>query len=342
MLSGGQSAQASRPLVLLFYDGYDRYARPGLVGSAYSHARRLARLAVRTLRRQQPRTGFYTWFLMLRQALERAGAEVRVNDFAAAQNRPHHPIGAAGFLTVLDRIDMLPNPRLIGPGVFSSPLEKPSLYADARNKLTLFTCDWQAATFRPSHGDRIRPWFGGFDVAAFADARHAPKAQDVLIYDKIYFNRDRCMEQTIAPFVRMLEARGQSYRILRYGEHHYSDYLSALRASRCMAFFAHQETQGMAYQECLASNVPIFAWDEGIWPSPIAAELGLGPIPCTSVPYFDERCGITFTTATMTDRWDGFFAALDKFAPRAFVADTLTLERSAQLYLAAYEEAGRR
>ena len=30
-----------------------------------------------------------------------------------------------------------------------------------------------------------------------------------------------------------------------------------LKSSRCMAFFAHSETQGMAYQQCLAMNVPI-------------------------------------------------------------------------------------
>src|SRR5262249_50861208 len=161
------------------------------------------RLALRTLRRQQPRTGFYTWFLMLRRALAHAGADVRVNDFATAQSRPQHPIGAAGVLTVLDHLHALPNPPLIGPRGFSSPLEKPGLYNDPRNRLTLFTCDWQAAIYRPAHGDRIRPWFGGYDVSTFADAKHAPKAQDVLIYDKIYFNRDVCLTRTITPFVKM-------------------------------------------------------------------------------------------------------------------------------------------
>ena len=63
----------ARPLVLLFYDGFERMAEPGLTGAAYSQARRFARLAYRTALRRQPRTGFYTWFLMLRRALERAG-----------------------------------------------------------------------------------------------------------------------------------------------------------------------------------------------------------------------------------------------------------------------------
>lgn len=328
----------ARPLVLLFYDGFERKAAPGLAGAAYSHARRFARLAYRTALRKQPRTGFYTWFLMLRRALERVGCRVLVNDFAAAVRAPEHPIGIAGFPSVLDKVANLPNPRLLGPGLYSSPLENPALFDDPRNRLMLHTCDWIAAVFEPYQRGRIRPWFGGFDVADFPDARQLPKRWDVLIYDKIYFDRDEVYERTIGPFMRMLEARGLSYKVLRYGQHHYSDYLASLRASRCMAFFAHSETQGMAYQECLASNVPIFAWDEGIWANPMAGDLGRGPIACTSVPYFDERCGRRFKIADMQEAWDGFYAALDTYEPRRFIADVLTLEKSAELYLAAYGE----
>ncbi len=329
-----------RPEVLLFYDGYERRAQPGALGGAQSQARRFARLAYRTALRKQPRTGFYTWFLMLVRALHDADVRVRVNDFAAARRNPAAPIGAAGYPSVFDKIADLPNPRLIGPGVFTTPLEFPNLFEDQRNKLTLFTCDWHAGIFRPWYGDHIRPWFGGFDVNAFADARGAEKQFDVLIYDKIYFDRDRAYAETIAPFIEMLTARGLSYKVLRYGAHHYSDYLRAIRASRCMAFFAHQETQGMAYQECLASNLPIFAWNEGVWLDPNAAKLGLGTIACTSVPYFDERCGVTFTAATMRERWDPFYADLARYEPRAFVADRLSLAESAKLYLNAYREAG--
>lgn len=338
--SNAETDGARRPLVLLFYDGFELKAEPGLFGGVYGQARRLARLAYKTARRQQPRTGFYTWFLMLRRALVRAGCEVRINDFAAAARAPDHPIGAAGYPSVLAKIDGLPNPRLIGPGLYASPLENPGLFDDARNRLMLHTCDWAAAMFEPYQKGRIRPWFGGFDISDFPDARAARKRWDVLIYDKIYFDRDALFAAAIAPFVQMLEAGGLTYTVLRYGAHHHSDYMDAVRASRCMAFFAHSETQGMAYQECLASNVPVFAWDEGIWPSPLAAELGRGPIPCTSTPYFDERCGVRFKLADMADAWARFHRDIDAFEPRRYVAEALTLEKSAALYLAAYRETG--
>jgi hypothetical protein len=96
----------------------------------------------------------------------------------------------------------------------------------------------------------------------------------------------------------------------------------------------------MAYQECLASNVPVFAWDEGIWPNPVAKELGIGPVRCVSVPYFDDRCGVKFSAANMLESWEKFYAGIDAFTPRRFIAETMTLQNSADAYLRAYRETG--
>ena len=78
-------------------------------------------------------------------------------------------------------------------------------------------------------------------------------------------------------------------------------------------------------------NVPIFAWDEGFWPNPAAAKISNRPIPCTSVPFFDERCGLRFTIASMEANWPQFLSALEQYAPRSFVATELTLDKSARL-----------
>src|SRR5262245_47538838 len=82
---GALEVTAAGPLVLLFYDGYERHARPGLGGAIYSQARRFARYAYRRLRRRQLRTGFYTAFLSLQRSLKLLGCDVRVNDFTAAR-----------------------------------------------------------------------------------------------------------------------------------------------------------------------------------------------------------------------------------------------------------------
>jgi hypothetical protein len=324
--------------VLLFYDGFELRAEEDLPSRLSEEIRRGTRFIYKKLRRRHTRTGFYTWFLMLCRALESAGCRVHVNDFAAARRSPRQPIGAAGYSTILEKLKVLPNPRLIGPGLYSSPLENPNLFDDTRNVIFLQTCEWYEDMFRPWYGERMRRWFGGFDVADFPDGRSAFKKWDVLIYDKINFDRDIYYPQTIERFSNLLGKLRLSYKIIRYGNYTYQEYLKSVRSSRCMAFFAHSETQGMAYQECLASNVPIFAWDEGIWVNPDAKELGRGPIYCTSVPYFDERCGMTFNIASMVRDWDRFYEALNRFDSRGFIAEKMSLAKSAAVYLSAYEE----
>lgn len=326
-------------LVLLFYDGYERQASPALPASLKSFARRYVRFAWKTLRRQHLRSGFYTWFLMLRNALQAQGYDVRVNDFATARRYPDHPISASGYPTVFGKLEGLTNPRVVGPGIFASPLEGPELFNDTRNVAFLSTCKWFEDIFRPFYGDKLRHWFGGFDINKFPDARTHEKKFDVLIYDKIYFDRETTYPKTIGALIEQLKKDGLTWTVIRYGSYSFDEYITAVKQSRAMAFFAASETQGMAYQECLALNTPIFAWDEGFWPDPRAEELSDKPVPCTSVPYFDDRCGVRFQADNLLERWNEFQSGLSSFNPRAFIADQMTFKRSAEAYMAAYNRA---
>ncbi len=326
-------------LILLFYDGFERQAGTTTLAWLKGEARRHARFAWRTLRRRQVRTGYYTAFMNLCHALRRARYDVRVNDFAAARRYPNHPIGVCGYPSVFAKIDRLKNPRLIGPGLYSSPSENPKLMEDKRNRFYIERCEWMKNLFAPFYGaDRLRPWYRGFDLDTFEDVSNLPKQYDVVVYDKIYHKRDELYAQTVEPFLKELEARGLRYRVFHYGAYIRQDYLAALRQTRSLAFFAHSETQGHAYQEAMAMNLPIFAWDEGVWLDPLATQVSDKPIPASSVPHFDERCGVRFTAADMLARFGEFWPALETFRPRDFVAQTLSLKGSAELYVAALRD----
>lgn len=330
-------------LVLLFYDGFERQAEAVPVLRVKAEVRRHARFVWRTIRKKQVRTGYYTAFMNLCLALRRAELDVRINDFATAQHFPDHPIAVCGYPTVFKKIDGLKNPRLVGPGLYSSPSENPKLMEDKRNRFYIQRCEWMKNLFAPFYGEEnLRVWFRGFDVTDFEDVTELPKQYDVVIYDKIYHEREDRYAKTIAPFIKQLEAEGLTYRVFRYGSYIRQDYIAALKASRSLAFFAHSETQGHAYQEAMAMNLPIFAWDEGIWLDPLAKEVSDKPIPATSVPHFDDRCGVRFKAADMLEKWKTFWPRRATFTPRAFVAETLSLDRSAELYLQAYQEAGDR
>ncbi len=107
-----------------------------------------------------------------------------------------------------------------------------------------------------------------------------------------------------------------------------------------MIFLGEHETMGLAYQEALASNLPILAWDIGSWQDPQRAEHGLGTVPATSVPYFSDECGDRFRGPHDFDEAFGrFWARLDSYEPRQFIGREMTLEKSAQLYMSYYSRA---
>lgn len=331
---------AASDLVLLFYDGYERCAEPELGPWLVNQARRPARMLWRTLRRQQIWTGHFLTYRSLRRTLERAGCTVKVNDFALARRMPEHPIGVCGYTSALQKVESLPNPRLVGPAILNSPLQVPGFVEDPRNRLFIVRSEWEQGLFAPFFGDMVRTWSRGYDVSEFVDAKPLPKSVDVLIYDKIYHDRQGHYPRTIAPFIAMLEAQGLSYLMFRYGAYHNEAYTEALKRCRAMAYFSHTDVQGNAQMQASIMNVPIFAWDEGVWLDPLAKQISNKPIACTSVTHFDDRCGLRFKMATMEALWPQFWGVRERYEPRAYIAEALTLEGSAALYLRHYREAG--
>jgi len=336
------TSRANKPLVLLFFDGYERKALEGVIGGIYSQARRFARWAYRHARRRQVRTGFYTAFLALERCLRQSGCDVRINDFAAARRNPNHPIGVAGYPSVLDRVSHLPNPRIFGPGDYGDPEAAVSVAADPRWKIFIQPCDWYVEFYRQACGDKMMRWFAGIDSAALPDARHHPKSLDVLVYDKLRWDRETLVPNFLEPLIRSLEARGLSTRVLRYGHHRFVDFAEDLKRARAMLFICEHETQGLAYQEAMAMNVPILAWDEGQLVDPFQKKLAPEGLKVSSVPYFDESCGMRFKAAEFESVFDTFWAARESFEPRAYVQNALSMTTAADRYLAAYQSLIRR
>ena len=321
-----------RRRVDLFYHGYELPALDRPFGRVQSNLHLMARTAYRGLRRRQPYTGFYTAFRNLKRALERAGMDVHVNDFAHARRNPSQPIGISGHVEVYDHVS-LPNPAVFGPG-YVPPPESIEAVAKGTN-IRIFTqpSEWPCQVLRPKLGDRVQPFFAPIDLSEWPDLSAGPKTHDVVIYDKIRWHRDEMVPRLLRRLQRHLAARNLSHAVLRYGEHPLAQFRAALKAGRTLAFLCEHETQGLAYQEAMASGLPVFAWDEGrlVDPNEIrTAPLGLA---VSSVPYFDARCGLTFTEAGLEERFDRFWEARDSYDPRAFVAETLGPEQAARIYL---------
>jgi len=325
------------PLVLLFYDGFELKAAEGLAGALHSRAHSAARYAYRTLKRAQVWTGFYTAFQLLRTCLMQAGCDVRVNDFALARRHPTYPIGLSGYPSVLDKV-RLPNPVIFGPGDYGLPDSAAVLASEPRIRKLIQPCEWAASLYRRDCGDKMLVWPVGIDTDRWTDASACPKDIDVLIYDKIRWQREREVPRVLERVKEGLRAAGLSFETVQYGHHHLSRFAALMRRSRAMVFLCEHETQGLACQEAMSCNLPILAWDEGDLVDPVQRRFAGPDLRVSSVPYFDERCGERFQIAEFESALSRFWSRLNTYQPRRFVEERLSLSQSARTYLAAYGE----
>jgi hypothetical protein len=324
---------ASNPPILLFYADFGEPGPPSLLTPVKRSLRRSAKL----LTNRPSVTGFEMWTRLLVRSLRSQGRTVRLNDYKTAQRQPDYPVGVTGYPQILSWWD-LPNPAILGPGLFDHPAINPTLMDDVRFRHYIVTCEWMRALFEPFYGPKVIDWHAGIDTVAWTDTRALPKTYDCLVYDKIRWDREVLVPAFLEPIELALAERGLRYTVLRYGQHSPATYRRLLSQSRFMLFLCEHETQGLAYQEAMASNLPILAWNPGFWVDPNRSRYADDPVPASSTPYFGAECGLQFGDLDeFYPAIDRFLASLDRFEPRLFVQRELSLATSARRYTHFYD-----
>lgn len=230
-----------------------------------------------------------------------------------------------------------PNPIVAGIGLFTYAAEWPDLCETYPVVTFLSHSEWVSATVRPWFGARCAEWPVGIETERWIPAASAAKHVDFLLYDKIHWEYERRDRELLEPIRSLLRAKGLSFEELRYGSYEPDDYRAALSRCRALIYLGEHESQGIAVQEAMSSGVPVLAWDQGWYLDPDRLRWGLPEcVPATSVPYFDERCGVRFTGATdFPDRLDEFLDRLrgGRLAPRDYVLEHLTLARCSRHFV---------
>jgi hypothetical protein len=230
-------------------------------------------------------------------------------------------------------------PCIVGPGVLNSAAEWPDLFTNSCAIYCVQNCEWAAEMYRPWYGDRVKVWKMGIDHEKYPPDPTIEKRFDFLIYDKIRWPETPAYRGLLEFCLGSLQKAGLTFQYLRYGRYprgRERAYHDMLRCSRAMLFLSENETQGFAYNEALSHDVPILAWNFGRWCDPYRFTVGLDDVPATSIPYWDDRCGVHFQGIEDFDtQLDVFRERLhrDDFAPREYVLDNLRLEQGARRYL---------
>jgi hypothetical protein len=305
---------------------------------------RYPRAAVRRLVRGRPRPGgIDRVFLNLCAGLDRLGVSYAVN-LPFRELRSDDRVGVLGRgRSCLDGYDR-DIPIVAGIGLMTHPSEWPSLCDDYPVATYLQHSEWTRALYVPYFGERCGIWAAGMDEKWWSPDPAHEKTHDILVYDKVSWDRDRWQRELLEPVAAALRARGLRAISIRYGEYSPDEFRDALRGSRAMLFLSPHESQGFAYLEALSTGVPVLAWDPGMWMDPNRFAWGVEHAPATSVPFFDDRCGLRFTSAAqLPSALDALLDGLEAnvFRPRDLVLESLTLETSATHFLAHLDAARR-
>ena len=142
---------------------------------------------------------------------------------------------------------------------------------------------------------------------------HKRRNPEELNYIETYLN-NKNIEYKIFDYVK------------RYNEQEYLEYL---QESKYGIIVDAHESQGFALQEALSCNVPLLIWNTKY----MSQEYGgnFNEIPCTTIPYWDERCGEYFYEKNeFIETYDIFIDKLDTYKPREYVLDNLSVEVCAE------------
>lgn len=303
------------------------------------HPRAIAR---RILREKAQIGGQMRVFLNLCAGLDRIKVPYRVNDYKYAAGHANEVVGIVGKPHILNNVEWR-NPIVFGTAVYSHPSDDPELLDRLAIRKVLVPGEWMREMCALAWGERVCAWPVGIDTERWSPALSVHKDIDILLYDKVMWNHQRYEAELISVIQRTVVNRGLTTEVIRYGRYQEDSFLSLLNRSKAMIFLCEHETQGIAYQQALSCGVPILAWDRGgYWQDPSYYPHRVKFAPVTSVPYWDERCGVKFKDidefpeklAEFLDR-----KANNDFSPRDYILENLTLEKCAARYVDFHKEA---
>jgi hypothetical protein len=228
-------------------------------------------------------------------------------------------------------------PLMVGPALYNHPVDDELMPRRHTVRRVLVPSEWVQRMFSKSWPGLVSVWPVGIDTDLWTPSPQ-DKDVDIVVYDKFFRDRNRHRKELLEPLLSVLRRLGLAIEYLRYGHYVERELLSLSRRSRSMIYLSLHETQGIALEQILAANVPVLAWDPGgEWQSLEYLLRGVRFGPVTSVPYWDDRCGVKFTGMSdfpeaFAKFWQG--VKTGAFAPRQMILDRqLTLEAAAQSYV---------
>lgn len=142
---------------------------------------------------------------------------------------------------------------------------------------------------------------------------------DCLIYSK------RRTDDELEKVKKFVESKGMTYNVISYGKYSENEMKELSRQSKFCFMLNGTESQGIAVQEIMNHNTPLFVWDVSSW-NDFGEEWA---VPSSSVPYWSDVCGeIFYDYSDINDKFDRFCARINQYNPRNYVRENLSYKKS--------------
>lgn len=133
-----------------------------------------------------------------------------------------------------------------------------------------------------------------------------------------------------------VESKGLKYELITYGSYKEGDYQKKLNRAKFVIWLGQHESQGFALQSVMCKNIPLLVWgvklrsqEEGC-----PTEYYNVKSEVSTVPYWDKSCGeLFFKENELEDKYNFFVENLDKYQPRKFIHDNLTVEKCSERFV---------
>jgi hypothetical protein len=178
----------------------------------------------------------------------------------------------------------------------------------------------------PELSGRCAAWPAGVDVKYWAPRAERERRQKILVYDKQVHGATA----PVQPYVRFLRERGYDVTTLTYGAYARTEYREALQEAQLMIGFTAEESQGIAWAEAWAMNVPTFMWYKNSHSFNHPRSLGR-TFETSPAPYISPDTGGLFQGM---DDFEPTFLAWERgevqFQPRQWVLNNMSDEACAR------------
>ena len=147
----------------------------------------------------------------------------------------------------------------------------------------------------------------------------------------VYFKKRNIKELEIVQ--KYLDEKDIEYKTFTYGEYNNADLMNEALESNFGIILDKSETQGIAVQELMSTNLPLFVIDYQN-----NEYIGLDSFEFSSVPYWSNKCGERiFDIKDFDVKMDLFIKNIQSYSPKEFIEKNLSPEQIRKTFIKEFQ-----